>query len=95
MYKPVVYLAGKIAKHDWREQIVFLRDGVDAANPERDLFNPELAIDCPDFIYGGPFFVSCDHGCGHGAGMHGTGAGINATGSECIDAVASTSRNGV
>jgi hypothetical protein len=89
MRKPVIYLAGKITKHDWREQIVFLRDSVGAGDPERDLFDPKFSIDCPDFIYGGPFFVSCDHGCGHGAGMHGTGAGVNATDSVCISAVAS------
>ena len=26
-----------------------------------------------DNVYVGPFFISCDHGCGHGAGSHGAG----------------------
>jgi nucleoside 2-deoxyribosyltransferase len=26
------------------------------------------------FLYGGPFFVSCDHRCAHGPGSHGSGA---------------------
>lgn len=68
MTKPRVYMAGKIRKNCWRHHLVQdLRrgptksdDGVEADH-----------IECFDFTYVGPFFVSCDHGCYHGHGRHG------------------------
>jgi hypothetical protein len=72
--KPTVYLAGKIGRNDWRHELVpELRGTVngDCLDPEPVLFDPTLRIDCGDFVYVGPFFVSCDHGCFHGPASHG------------------------
>jgi hypothetical protein len=69
--KPRIYLAGKIGKNDWRHSLVPGLRGAIAGGPEGDLFNSSFALDCGNYIYAGPFFVSCDHGCGHGAGRHG------------------------
>lgn len=61
-----VYLAGKIAKSDWRHDLVphlrgeYVDDGADSVDEWRTvpmLFGLE---------YVGPYFASCDHGCAHG-----------------------------
>jgi Nucleoside 2-deoxyribosyltransferase len=70
--KPVIYFAGKIAPHGWRDAIVGYRAG--SEEPDR-LFDPELTLDAGKFLYGGPFFISCDHGCAHGRGLHASAAG--------------------
>lgn len=58
---PRMYLAGKIGKHDWRQSIIpHIREG--------EFGRP---IVCERFIYTGPFFVACDHGCAHGEATHG------------------------
>lgn len=63
--KPRVYLAGKIAKNDWRSDIRRAR-----------LFEDEVfpfpAIESEDglAVITGPFFISCDHGCTHGKSTH-------------------------
>lgn len=67
--KPVIYLAGKITKNDWRQEL--------GINPEIDSWpslSSEPPADYPDFLYSGPFSVGCDHGCWHGQGSHGAGA---------------------
>lgn len=62
-----VYLAGKIGKNDWRHTIF------------KDLRNYDIGsayyeIEPVDgFMYYGPFFIGCDHGCYHGNGTHGLG----------------------
>lgn len=62
-----VYLAGKIGKNDWRSEIFKdLRDGNDSK------FNRKME-EVDGFLYNGPFFVSCDHGCFHGESQHGRG----------------------
>jgi Nucleoside 2-deoxyribosyltransferase len=68
--KPRVYLAGKIAKKGWRQEIADLR----RVPPEAAL-NPNFELDCGAFIMTGPFLISCDHGCSHGPGTHGAGIG--------------------
>jgi hypothetical protein len=66
---PRVYLAGKISKDDWRNRLVpGLRDA-EFGRPYR----------CDGFIYGGPFFIACDHGCSHGAGTHGVDPGCESS----------------
>jgi hypothetical protein len=57
-----IYLAGKIAKHDWRHDLVAGLRGAE---------HKDGPLDCRAFIYVGPFFVACDHGCRHGPGTHG------------------------
>jgi hypothetical protein len=68
---PKVYMAGKIHKNDWRHHLVDLREVISSGDNDDDLLNPNLAIDCGDFVYVGPFFVGCDHGCSHGDNRHG------------------------
>lgn len=57
-----LYLAGKIGKNDFRHDIV-----TGLRQHEWD-YGP---IETPDFIYMGPFFKSCDHGCYHSQNGHG------------------------
>jgi hypothetical protein len=76
---PRVYLAGKIHKGvHWRSE---LTGG--GARP-LSVLDPKTALDLnyfelidsvaglPHYIAIGPFFVSCDHGCAHGTGLHGS-----------------------
>jgi hypothetical protein len=51
---PKIYLAGKIHNQGWRHKIV---SGLDL----QDWDKGELIQN--DFIYVGPFFVNCNHGC--------------------------------
>lgn len=71
--KPRIYFAGKIAKNDWRHSLTggHLRDAIDPSLNDGDLFNPNFTLDCEDYVYCGPFFVCCDHGCAHGDNRHG------------------------
>lgn len=70
--KPKIYFAGKIGKGDWRTSIAGTR-GIQKIGEQ---------IECENFIYNGPWFASCDHGCFHGKDSHGLGAsGISL---ECI-----------
>lgn len=72
--KRIWYLAGKIAAHDWRHQIaVNLRN----ASPKDDELLPihHMIYNEPTpahvSMFGGPYFISCDHRCYHGPGTHG------------------------
>ena len=62
--KPRIYLAGKIRKNCWRHELV---PGLRTAGWEGG------PLVCSDFVYVGPFFVGCDHGCYHGPTTHGCG----------------------
>jgi hypothetical protein len=73
-----IYLAGKIAKSDWRHNVAAeLRD----ASTERS--NLSSVGDLPGQIgtrydgvtYVGPFFAGCDHGCAHGGDTHARSGG--------------------
>lgn len=69
-----VYLAGKISKSGWREQLAPYRDLLQVDAPTADEL-ANLSIDFNDGLtVTGPFFISCDHGCYHGEGKHGVGA---------------------
>ncbi len=61
--KPRIYLAGKIAKNDWRHTLV----------PElrTEHWHDRSVIVMDRFDYVGPFFISDDHGCAHGRNKHG------------------------
>lgn len=66
MSKSKIYFAGKIGKNDWRHSLV----------PSlRGRRWKDGTIDTAHFVYTGPFFVSCDHGCNHVANSHGAAAG--------------------
>jgi hypothetical protein len=56
-----IYLAGKISKNDWRNEIINTR-GIEHADG---------SVTIQGDIYTGPYFVSCDHGCYHGDSTHG------------------------
>jgi nucleoside 2-deoxyribosyltransferase len=59
--KPRIYLAGKIEKNCFRHSVVKgLRESLDDAS-----------IETERFVYTGPFFYGCDHGCCHGPSTHG------------------------
>lgn len=61
-----LYLAGKIGKNDWRHNLVpRLRNQTWNDGP----------IETGSFYYVGPFFISCNHGCGHSPGEHGMAQG--------------------
>lgn len=83
-----IYLAGKIAKNDWRHGVVADLRGEGwvtghEVNNYRQIPIPGLVL--AKAIYGkhdytGPYFASCDHGCGHGSNSH----GVNVGGGGCI-----------
>jgi len=63
---PKVYLAGKIRKNDWRHSLV----------PNlRESSWYDAPVDCGAYLYVGPFFSGCDHGCYHGPTTHGNLSG--------------------
>lgn len=65
-----VYLAGKIAKLDWRHFLFEISDVIDETD--------ENTATRGNFEYSGPYFMSCDHGCYHGEMTHGRGTGTTA-----------------
>ncbi len=75
-----VYLAGPIGKNCWRHQLVpelreaFAEDERARARA-RFAVVTELSTCTAGFACVGPWFVSCDHGCAHGPGTHGTEGG--------------------
>lgn len=85
--KPRVYFAGKIGRDDWRHSLSrdsrwgAVEDYGGEAWYQKNLFDPNLLYDEGRFFYGGPFFVSCDHGCAHGPNSH----GVNLEGGACIE----------
>lgn len=83
--KKRIYLAGKIARGDWRHEVVsgLRRAGRDGG--EKPWPTLRAAI-LGRFDYVGPFFISCDHGGFHGPGSHGVGANPETGDSEgCCD----------
>ena len=82
---PRVYLAGKIEANDWRHDVVTGLRGA-WSNDLPDPMRPETWCDWPVWPgavcdglgdYVGPYFVSCDHACTHGASTHATSGGCN------------------
>jgi len=67
--KTKVYLAGKIRTNCWRHELV---PGLRAAGWK------DGPLVFRDFVYVGPFFVGCDHGCYHGPTTHGCGRDLMA-----------------
>ena len=61
-----VYFAGKISKHNWRNELL------EESRIEED--STPYIID-NKFEYCGPYFISCDHGCYHGKNTHGRMSG--------------------
>lgn len=75
-----IYLAGKIAKSDWRHEVVEnLRSDSELERALTTWPLQENAI-APGVHYTGPHFISCDHGCAHGENTHGRGDDCSGTG---------------
>jgi len=68
MSRPSIYLAGKIEKNGWRDLVV--------PTLKRHEWN-DGPIHMNSFIYTGPFFCSCGHGCNHGPNGHGAANGYD------------------
>lgn len=82
--KPRLYLAGKISRSGWRDDLLNGRCGysqsrahfaVDARGQALHVRDPYHEVDCGDFAYVGPFFEDFGHGAAHGPGTHGAIAG--------------------
>ncbi|MBG0797561.1 nucleoside 2-deoxyribosyltransferase [Methylocystis sp. L43] len=78
--KPRLYLAGKISRSGWRDDLLNGRCGysqsranfaVDARGEALHVRDPYHEVDCGDFAYVGPFFEDFGHGAAHGPGTHG------------------------
>lgn len=74
---PRIYFGGKIAKNDWRGALGGGEEGLYDYTPRPTW--PEIPVShnfdgtCMSYVYTGPYFVSCDHGCYHGVNTHGGG----------------------
>ncbi|MEV1088015.1 DUF559 domain-containing protein [Streptomyces microflavus] len=74
---PSIYLAGKIGKDDWRHELTgwalrhAWQDDSDGETLEAWPVLKRSILDTFDYV--GPYFISDDHGCGHGDGTHGCG----------------------
>ena len=75
-----VYCAGKIAKNDWRHDIF-----KELRNYERPSIQKEQPPKVDNFIYAGPYFISCDHGCYHGPHTHGLGVDVGISNCAGVD----------
>lgn len=73
-----VYFAGKIGPTDWRTKLFGSRAGATSGcgtHDQDELLDPTYVWDLGGgLIYGGPFFISDDHGCAHFKMSHGVGA---------------------
>lgn len=69
-----IYLAGKIEKNGWREEIVGYRCGemYGGDYTKKELAEHDIRYKNGIFITG-PWFLACDHGCYHGDNTHGLG----------------------
>jgi hypothetical protein len=75
-----IYLCGPIDKNCWRHEIVpGLREAFCEDDPQRERARHDLTTELPTitpgFVCVGPWFMTCDHGCAHGPGTHGTEGG--------------------
>lgn len=89
----IIYLAGKISSNDWRASILGYRPGgvcdiEEFLDPhiEPPLWPIKEGAIFGTHAYGGPYFISCDHGCAHGSSTHGVGA-HDGEPPPCIDAM--------
>lgn len=70
-----VYLAGKVTKNGWRQQFVPTLRNAYGANDEHYHWPSGIVDGIAEGVhYTGPFFIGCDHGCGHYS-PHANGAG--------------------
>lgn len=73
-YPRYIYLAGKIEKNGWREEIVGYRcNGMGGGDYSKEEIADHYFRYNNDTIITGPWFLACDHGCYHGDNSHGLG----------------------
>src|ERR1700733_2650300 len=71
-----IYLAGRISKEDWRMALVpELAHGIN--NSDDWHIVEAMPVADSEHEYVGPFFFSCDHGCGHMERGHGAISGCS------------------
>ncbi len=63
-----IYFAGSVGKSDWRNDLAMESNGRIMSKGK----SVYTGIHGGSFIYGGPFAISCDHGCFHVYGDHGS-----------------------
>ena len=61
------YAVGKITKNGWRTPF-----GIEMPNSFEEYLEARPVPTHHDFIYTGPFFCRCDHGCAHSGETHAT-----------------------
>lgn len=66
--RPVIYLAGRISRGDWRESLFW---GVVGEEPDRLSGYWPVSAGRGAFDYCGPYFTNQGHGMDHGPGQHG------------------------
>ncbi len=84
-----VYLAGKIARNDWRHDIVQDPDelGESYDSSTNTLAWPTVPIPGTQLVYVGPYFEASGHGSGHYCGIHGTQEVRHITAKRCRAAI--------
>ena len=84
-----VYLAGKIARNDWRHEIVQDANELDEKYvPNKNTIEwPTVPIPGTDLIYVGPYFDAQGHGGAHAMGYHGTTSLMHNTAERCRAAI--------
>lgn len=74
-----IYLAGKIAKNDWRHEVVE-NLAIEMDWKRVTAWPLQQNAIAPSVHYTGPHFIGCDHGCAHGENTHGRGDDCSGTG---------------
>lgn len=76
-----VYCAGKIGKNDWRHELFPELRGIGSEvgigrtwQPNAQPSFPKAGPERDGFMFAGPYFLGCDHGCYHGPNSHGMAA---------------------
>lgn len=83
-----IYLAGKIARNDWRHDIVDsdkLAEGYNYSS--KTIEWPTVPIRGTDLTYVGPYFQASGHGLSHEFGHHGTESARRETAQRCRQAI--------
>jgi nucleoside 2-deoxyribosyltransferase len=65
-----IYGAGRISKHDWRFSGERVDAPTDTVDQDRDADAPLCKKNGIDWVYVGPWFRGCDHGCTHVPNSH-------------------------
>ena len=78
---PSFYAIGKIEKNGWRDEF-----GVCMPNSWQEYLSAAPVSTNSGFMYTGPFFIKCNHGCTHGNESHATYSPCTAASSSTTEA---------